>query len=109
MFGIVNMRALQQLGELTRQGHIVNAQGEEAYLPNIERMAIPITFIHGGENECVLPISTELTYNMLRERNGEGLYNRHVIPEYGHVDCMFGQNASEDVFPYILEHLEATQ
>ena len=46
---------------------------------------------------------------MLRERNGEGLYNRHVIPEYGHVDCMFGQNASEDVFPYILEHLEATR
>ena len=108
MFGIVNITALRQLGEITRRGHLVNASGDESYLPNIERLAIPITFIHGSENECVLPRSTEITYNLLRAKNGDSLYQRHVIPQYGHVDCILGQDAARDVFPYILIHLETT-
>ena len=41
--------------------------------------------------------------------NGSSLYKRHVIPGYGHIDCIFGKNAVNDVFPFVLEHLEATQ
>ena len=33
-------------------------------------------------------------------------YERHVIPEYGHIDCIFGKNAARDVYPYILRHLD---
>ena len=32
-----------------------------------------------------------------------------VIPGYGHIDCIFGKNAVKDVYPFIVEHLEATQ
>lgn len=108
MFGTVNIKALRQLGSITRKRHLVDANGAEAYLPNLQRMAIPIAFIHGGDNECVLPRSTEITMDVLNRANGEGLYKRHLIPDYGHVDCIIGENASEDVYPLILQHLDET-
>ena len=71
-------------------------------------MAIPIGFVHGAENRCFLPVSTEMTVKNLSERNGPELYERHVIPGYGHIDCIYGENAAADVYPYILAHLEKT-
>jgi len=108
MFGVANIRAFEQIALMTRKGHIVAADGSEAYLPHLKRLAIPIAFIHGGLNACFLPESTEITYNLLRESNGDGLYTRHVIPDYGHIDCIYGKNAVRDVYPFILSHLEET-
>jgi len=31
-----------------------------------------------------------------------------VIPDYGHIDCIFGKNAVKDVYPLILQHLDET-
>lgn len=107
-FGRVNLTALRQLSLLSRAGHLVNASGEEAYLPHLKRMAIPVALLHGGENICVLPRSTELTLERLAAENGAALYKRHVIPNYGHVDCMLGENAAQDVFPLVTEHLAST-
>lgn len=47
--------------------------------------------------------------DVLAQRNGSHLYRRHVVPGYGHIDCMFGKRAALDVYPLILEHLEATR
>lgn len=108
MFGIANIRAFEGLGLMTRIGHIVSAEGLETYIPRMDRMAIPIAFIHGQQNECFLPESTEITYKLLRERNDPTLYSRSVIPGYGHIDCIFGRNAANDVYPVMLKHLEKT-
>ncbi len=108
MFGVANIKAFDQIALMTRKGHIVAADGTEAYLPNLKRLAIPITFIHGGNNACFLPESTEITYNLLRQTNGNDLYTRHVIPNYGHIDCIYGKNAAADVYPFMLQHLEKT-
>jgi len=56
-----------------------------------------------------LPESTEITLRDLAAANGSSLYKRQVIPGYGHIDCIFGKNAVNDVYPFIVEHLEATQ
>ena len=109
MFGVGNIKAFEHLALMTRQGHIVGANGAEIYLPHLDRLAIPITFIHGAENQVFLPESTETTYNLLREKNGRGLYQRHVVPRYGHIDCIFGKNAVVDIYPLVLQHLEATK
>ena len=34
--------------------------------------------------------------------------SRYVVPGYGHIDCIFGRNAVNDVYPKIVEHLEQT-
>ena len=109
MFGVANIGAFEHLALLVRKGRILAADGSDAYLPHLHRLAIPIAFIHGAENQCYLPKSTEITYNLLRKKNGASLYARQVIPNYGHIDCIFGKNAARDVYPLILAHLERTQ
>jgi cholesterol oxidase len=105
-FGRANLRAFQHLTRNLRTGHIVGEDGEERYLPYPERLAIPIAFIHGADNDCLLPESTRLSYEWLRERNGD-LYSWNLIPGYGHVDCIIGAEAARHVYPIILRHLQA--
>jgi cholesterol oxidase len=108
LFGIANIASLEHLSLLVRTKHLVNAKGEEVYMQHLDRLKLPICFIHGELNDCYLPISTELTFNNLVAANGQDLYERHVIPGYGHIDCIFGQAAAQDVYPYMLAHLEKT-
>src|SRR5262249_34118095 len=79
MFGIGNMKAFEHLALMVRKGHVVSFKGEEDYLPNLNRLAIPITFIHGAENACFLPESTRKTFEILGQTNGANLYSRSVV------------------------------
>lgn len=108
LFGEATLTAFEGLTRIVREGHIVDAQGNDVYLPHLERMAIPIRFLHGQENACYLPESTARTFEALCQRNNPALYSRIVLPNYGHIDCIFGKNASRDVYPFITEHFDAT-
>jgi cholesterol oxidase len=105
-FGVANMKAFKHLALLTNKGHLLDFEGKDVYLPHLERLALPITFIHGADNECFLPESTQITYDLLRLKNGAAFYDRHVIPGYGHIDCIFGKNAARDIFPIVLNALD---
>lgn len=109
LFAEANITAFEHLGRLSNVGHLVGADGSERYMSQLERMAIPTAFIHGEENACFMPKSTEHTVAALSEANGPALYKRHSIPHYGHIDCIFGKHAVRDVYPHMLEHLDATQ
>jgi len=108
LFGVANVATFEHLARMVRARHVVSASGEDIYLPHLERLALPIRFIHGAKNHCYLPTSTQATLERLAARNGDALYDRHVIPEYGHIDCIFGKHAVDEVYPLMLEHLEAT-
>lgn len=108
LFGVANIHALDHLCVMVRKGHLVNARGEDVYLPHLERLAVPILFVHGEENACFLPSGSERAVDLLARKNGTNLYRRAVIPRYGHIDCIFGKDAARDVYPTILEHLEGT-
>ena len=105
-FGVANMKAFKHLARLTNTGHLVDFDGKDVYLPHLDRLALPITFIHGAENECFVPESTQITYDLLRQDQRQQLYDRHVIPGYGHIDCIYGKNASRDIFPLVLSALD---
>src|SRR5690606_6394968 len=108
MFGEATMAAFQHLGRLANEKRLVAADGRDVYMPWIQRLAIPTLFVHGAENACFLPRSTEETLAELSAANGSSLYRREVIPHYGHIDCIFGKDAVRDVYPHILKHLDAT-
>jgi cholesterol oxidase len=108
MFGIANIAALEHLATIVRAGKVVNAQGEDVYVQNADNWNFPTRIIHGAENACFLPVSTERAIARLQAANGNVEFSRKVIPEYGHIDCIYGKNAARDVYPHILEHLEQT-
>jgi cholesterol oxidase len=108
LFGEATLTAFHGLAAMIRAEQIIDAHGNDIYLPHLERLAIPIRFIHGEENACYLPESTALTLEALSKRNDPALYSRCVIPNYGHIDCIFGKNAAIHVYPLIAEHLDAT-
>jgi cholesterol oxidase len=107
LFGVHDVKLFSHLAAMVRAGHVVNASGEDVYLPNLKGMDLPVGFIHGAQNRCYLPVSTERTFNLLVERFGAEQYERHVIPGYGHLDCIFGKHAAVDVYPLIVRHLDA--
>jgi len=108
MFGVANVGALDHLTAMVRAKHLVDRGGGEVYLPHVRRLAIPISILHGAANECFLPTSTEQTLDWMGRANGPALYDRRLVPGYGHIDCIIGRNAAADVFPYVLERLERT-
>ncbi len=108
MFGEANIAAFKQLALIARRTTVVDAKGNDAYMPHLDRLALPICFVHGAENACFLPESTARTVAKLSARNGPGLYERHVVPNYGHIDCIFGKQAATDVYPKMLAHLDKT-
>jgi cholesterol oxidase len=105
MFGFGNLMALDQISKIMAKGHLVDRNGDDTYLPNVERLKLPITLIHGADNEFLFPTGSEKTYQWLCENNPAGLYARHVIPTYAHLDCFIGKNAADDVFPLIEREL----
>jgi cholesterol oxidase len=106
-FGTTSVPALAHLALILRTGHVVDKDGVNAYMPHLERLALPISFIHGRANREFLPEATRTTYELLRQANGEKWYSWRPIESYGHMDCFIGKRAAVDVFPLILEELEA--
>jgi cholesterol oxidase len=108
LFGESNIQTFEHLALILRKGHLVDFKGQDVYMPHFDRLTMPICFISGEDNQCYLPESTLRTYERVCKIHGPERYSRHVVPGYGHIDCMFGKNAVVDVYPIILQHLEKT-
>ncbi|OHX16086.1 choline dehydrogenase [Chromobacterium amazonense] len=108
LFGVANMRTMEHLARMCREGRLVSFDGDDLYMPHFDRLQLPILFISGEHNECYLPESTQRTYEKLVQRYGPERYSRLVVPGYGHIDCMFGKDAAADVYPAIVAHLDKT-
>jgi cholesterol oxidase len=105
MFGMTNSTFFEHVTKMVNAGQVVDRHGGDAYLPKVANAAIPITLIHGAENNFFLPEGTARTYDFLRAANGDKLYARHVFPGYAHMDLFIGKDASRDVFPVLLEEI----
>jgi len=107
MFGVANIGAFEHLQTMVKHKMVVDTRGGDVYVSHADRFAIPTLFIHGENNRCYLPESTALTVDRLSTVNDPALYDRQVIPGYGHIDCIFGKDADRDVYPLMLAHLDA--
>ncbi|MFM0066085.1 alpha/beta fold hydrolase [Paraburkholderia aspalathi] len=113
LLGVHDIAVFKHLAAMVRAGKVVDADGKDVYLSGADGMKgldglrLPIGFIHGEKNETYLPKSTLLTYDMLVQQWPEQPYERHLIPNYGHIDCILGKNAAVDVYPVIARYLNA--
>jgi cholesterol oxidase len=107
MFGLASATAFEHLSLIINKGQVVDRTGQDTYMPHLHRLAFPILFIAGAENQIFYPATSERTYRVLCDRNGSGFYQRQVFPGYAHMDCFVGKTASSDIFPALAAHLEA--
>lgn len=103
-FGVANLTVFKQLAAAARHGKLVDRRGRDAYLPHVDRWTMPTTLLSGEENDCFLPVSTERTLDYLGSGTTPPPLQRHVIPDYGHIDVFLGRNAWSDVYPTIADH-----
>jgi cholesterol oxidase len=106
LFGVANLTSLEHVLRIVRTGHLVDADGGDVYMPHAERAAIPLRIIHGAVNECFEPAGSAESFEWLRSHNDPALYSRVVVPDFGHIDCIFGERAVNAVYPHIVEHLD---
>ena len=92
LVGLPGKTAMEHLREIALRGGIAGADGE------LDRLAVPIAYIHGAESEIFKADGTE----RFAERLGATCM---VVPDYGHLDLLIGQAAATDVYPAIQEHL----
>jgi cholesterol oxidase len=107
LFGVADLDALNHISRMVRAGISVDSAGNDVYLPFVERLKFPILFLAGDHNRIFLPRTSERTYEWLRAANGPELYQRVVLKDYAHLDGFIGRDAARDVFPTIVEHLDA--
>lgn len=95
----VSMGFLADGARLSRQSKSCILTPEDR--KNLARLALPITFLVGEHNQMFVPEATRRSYELLVEANGPEHYVREVIPDYGHLDCMVGDDASHQIFPHL--------
>ena len=106
MFGVANVRTFNHISLIVRTGHPVDKDGGETYMNHLDRLAIPITFLHGAENNLFLPEGSAQTMKALAYANDAKLYHRIEFQNYAHMDCFIGKSASTDIFPTIVTELD---
>jgi Choline dehydrogenase and related flavoproteins len=105
MMGIANMEMMSHLARCAIHGKLLDGKGGDTYLPHFDRLSMPITLIQGEDNQVWRLTATETTYEKLVDQFGPENYRRHVVPNYGHLDTVFGKNAVHDTYPLMLDHL----
>lgn len=110
LFGVASLDALDHFTQMVNHTHAVDHDGQDTYLPGIDNMRIPITFLVGGRNKILYPSGTRATLDWLRHNSTPeqfALYDQVYLPAYAHLDNFIGRNAHRDVFPLILDALDA--
>jgi cholesterol oxidase len=110
MFGEISTDSFKQLAEIIRLGYVVDRDGRNVYLPHVERLKLPLSFMAGEKNLIFFPETSTRTFAWLKAHNGDNrdLYQRKVFPNYAHMDLFIGRDAAEreGPFEYIVEQLE---
>jgi cholesterol oxidase len=100
------MTTFNHLSLMVRKGQIVDHKGDDSYLRHLDRLAIPVTFVTGAENNLFLPDGTLKTLQTLAKANDAKLYQRVLFPKYAHMDLYIGRNAAADIYPTIVGELD---
>jgi cholesterol oxidase len=106
MFGVANITTFNHLALMVREGKILDKDGGDTYLPHLKRLAIPVMFLTGAENNLFLPEGPLKTLQTLAAANDAGLYHLQTLAKYAHMDLYIGQKSAEDVYPGIVAELD---
>lgn len=125
LFGWVKLPMLAQAIHFARQEMLTDARGRNAFLSRdriVQRFGFPVLMVHGQRNRVFDWRGSLRSLKLLRQARGLGddvpepaleLQGRRrhyaagkraqlvVLEGYGHLDCVLGRDAHEEVFPVI--------
>ena len=104
IFGIANLEMMKHLSLCAKKGKLVGVDGADIYMPHLDRLDLPITFLSGADNRVWLPESTDVTLKLLEKNFGDRNYHRVVFNDYGHLDPVIGRVADTECYPEVLAH-----
>ncbi len=107
-FGTGDVTTLEHLALMARKNRAVDHHGNDIYLPNVDRLDLPMLFIQGSKNYIFKPKGLDETLAWLRAAHPDSgaLHEVLVLEDYAHLDGLVGRNAAADVFPHIIDHLD---
>ncbi|XP_054752964.2 uncharacterized protein LOC129258759 [Lytechinus pictus] len=120
-FGFGHAEYYHHLAVTFRKGRLTDFKGKDIYLPDFNsknrlqsplyrkamtNMDLPVLYYVGSLNKGWDIEATRQSYVRCKEANPDQHYEWFQIPEYGHLDCIMGKNASKDVYPRILPFLD---
>lgn len=107
-FGQVPMSYYGHIADASAAGEMVST-GKYSTLPALFTAEAPRTdarfvFMTGDQNQTFLPIGMGRTFEYF-ERYAAGRHTFQKIAGYGHLDVFLGEDAHNDVFPFIVDEL----
>jgi pimeloyl-ACP methyl ester carboxylesterase len=114
LFGAININYYLHIREMARLHRAVKMHPDDPrwdrlpddYLARAAEVTTPILFITGDHNKVFMD-SNVLTYETLRKLQPEDRNALRILPGYGHQDPFMGKNNHVDVFPHLVEWIEA--
>jgi hypothetical protein len=110
-FAHAPVKLFKQIRRCVARGRLVTTGEYGDVLPTEFGLDAPGTdaifhFVTGAENQTFLPKSMKDTYDYFSEYSNKHTF--HEFRGYGHMDVLIGENAAQDVFPYMIEKLAET-
>jgi hypothetical protein len=109
-FGHVPMTFFEQMSHCVRKGHLVSLDHLDVlpadYVAKEPATDARFVFFTGERNRCFLPDSQRQSFQFL-DGIRPGYHSLHVLPTYSHLDMFMGERAAQDVFPIMVDELEA--
>jgi hypothetical protein len=105
-FGAVPITFFEQMRRCVAKGKLVTRDGSTDYTAAPPKTDARFVFLAGKLNKCFRSESQKKTYqffNALRP----GYHKMHEWDTYSHLDIFLGRRAHEDIFPTIVQELNA--
>ena len=97
----------EQIARCRTAGTVVDGTGADVYMPHLDRLDCPVALIGGADDDPARVAGSLATFNALRILPGRrGRYARQLIRGYALDDCLVGDSAAKEVFPWVVQHLE---
>jgi choline dehydrogenase-like flavoprotein len=109
LLGHTNLTTFEQTVHYALLGRLTDHDATNIYVSdeNVRNyFSFPVRFLHGEKNDVFHPETTRRSEKLLREVFGpQNRVDRRLLPGYGHLDPLIGDNAHVNVFPLISEFL----
>jgi len=105
-FGPVPVHFFRHIRKGVHNGSLVSVDGSKHYADSIPATDARFVFFAGKLNKCFWSESQENSYEYFNRLKPD-FHKLHVYNSYSHLDIFLGKNAHRDVFPVMIDELNA--